>query len=289
MARGFKTKARKGRTRKVTGNQKELIQQYRKQRHRVISAVSRLRREGYILEDKPVPSIPKKITTKSISRLEKITPTSLRKRAKAVTAYNLEGEPVKYVSGTEREKIRPRQKRVVKPRQPEPEAEPDYTVPQGPLEGQQLEEWQKYAIDTAPPEDKYNVWKYTEAIKNDDWVPAQGGFKAWLASIGEPVSAQEVYNDKLEVVRDQAPSVADWMDKFYQRYQAAVGEDIMSQRFDQAENQIPEFEFFYKTASEQYVPAYRDIAKMASIIKGSPLSGAEARALSKAIDKDGNG
>lgn len=289
MARGFKTKVRKGRTRRVTENQKELIQQYRKQRHRVVSAASRLRREGYILEDKAVPSIPKKITEKSISRLAKITPSTLRKKAKVVTAYTLEGEPVKYVSGTEWEKIRPRQKRVVKPRQPEPQSEPGYTVPQGALEGQQLEEWQKYVIDTAPPEDKYNVWKYTEAIKNDDWDPAQGGFKSWLASIGEPVSAQEVYNDKLEAVRDQSPSVADWMDNFYKRHQAAVGEDIMNRRFDQAETQIPEFEFFYQTASGQYVPAYRDLAKMASIIKGSPLSGAEARALSKAIDKDSNG
>ena len=57
-------------------------QQYRKERRRVQSAMRRLEKQGYVLPDDLLPSIPKKITQASINRLKKITSESIYKKSK---------------------------------------------------------------------------------------------------------------------------------------------------------------------------------------------------------------
>ncbi|EMX2557992.1 hypothetical protein AAGT75_005288 [Escherichia coli] len=57
-------------------------QQYRKERRRVQRSMRRLEKQGYVLPDDLLPSIPKKITQASINRLKKITSESIYKKSK---------------------------------------------------------------------------------------------------------------------------------------------------------------------------------------------------------------
>lgn len=64
-----------------SGKTRTLIQQeYYKQRSRISKAIKRMEKQGYIFPDFSMPSVPKKITKASISRLQKITPKSLREK-----------------------------------------------------------------------------------------------------------------------------------------------------------------------------------------------------------------
>lgn len=58
--------------------------QYYKQRARIQHAIRRLERQGYIINYE-LPSIPKKITLKSVVSLAKITPTAIRKKSQYVS------------------------------------------------------------------------------------------------------------------------------------------------------------------------------------------------------------
>lgn len=57
-------------------------QQYRKERRRVQNAMNRLEKQGYVLPEDLLPSIPKKVTQASINRLKKITSESIYKKSK---------------------------------------------------------------------------------------------------------------------------------------------------------------------------------------------------------------
>lgn len=57
-------------------------QQYRKERRRVQNAMNRLEKQGYVLPEYLLPSIPKKVTQASINRLKKITSESIYKKSK---------------------------------------------------------------------------------------------------------------------------------------------------------------------------------------------------------------
>lgn len=57
-------------------------QQYRKERRRIQSAMKRLEKQGYVIPEDLLPSIPKKITQASINRLKKITSESIYKKSK---------------------------------------------------------------------------------------------------------------------------------------------------------------------------------------------------------------
>lgn len=57
-------------------------QQYRKERRRIQNAMNRLEKQGYVLPEDLLPSIPKKVTQASINRLEKITSESIYKKSK---------------------------------------------------------------------------------------------------------------------------------------------------------------------------------------------------------------
>lgn len=57
-------------------------QQYRKERRRIQNAMNRLEKQGYVLPEDLLPSMPKKITQASINRLKKITSESIYKKSK---------------------------------------------------------------------------------------------------------------------------------------------------------------------------------------------------------------
>ena len=57
-------------------------QQYRKERRRIQNAMNRLEKQGYVLPEDLLPSIPKKVTQASINRLIKITSESIYKKSK---------------------------------------------------------------------------------------------------------------------------------------------------------------------------------------------------------------
>lgn len=58
--------------------------QYYKERARIQHAIRRLVRQGYIVNYE-LPAIPKKITSKSVASLSKITPTTIRKKSQYVS------------------------------------------------------------------------------------------------------------------------------------------------------------------------------------------------------------
>ena len=55
--------------------------EYNKQRKRIQSFLSRARKQGYIFEENILPRIPKRVTKASVSRLAKLTPKELYKKA----------------------------------------------------------------------------------------------------------------------------------------------------------------------------------------------------------------
>lgn len=56
-------------------------QQYKKERNRIQSAMRRLEKQGYVLPDDLLPSVPKKVTQASINRLKKITTEAIYKKS----------------------------------------------------------------------------------------------------------------------------------------------------------------------------------------------------------------
>lgn len=67
----------KKKARKLSQTRKE----YNKQRKRIQSFLSRARKQGYIFDENVLPQIPKKVTKASVSRLAKLTPKELYKKA----------------------------------------------------------------------------------------------------------------------------------------------------------------------------------------------------------------
>ena len=55
--------------------------EYNKQRKRIQAFLSRARKQGYIFEENILPQIPKRVTKASVSRLAKLTPKELYKKA----------------------------------------------------------------------------------------------------------------------------------------------------------------------------------------------------------------
>lgn len=56
-------------------------QQYRKERRRIQNAMNRLEKQGYVLPEDLLPSMPKKVTQASINRLKKITTEAIYKKS----------------------------------------------------------------------------------------------------------------------------------------------------------------------------------------------------------------
>lgn len=61
-----------------------LREQYVKQRKRIQSSISSMRKRGYIIPESLLPAIPKRITQSSVSRLTKIKPANIRSKSQFV-------------------------------------------------------------------------------------------------------------------------------------------------------------------------------------------------------------
>lgn len=59
----------------------QIRKEYNKQRKRIQSFLSRTMKQGYVFDENILPQIPKRVTKASVSRLEKLTPKELYKKA----------------------------------------------------------------------------------------------------------------------------------------------------------------------------------------------------------------
>lgn len=75
-------------------------QEYKKELRRIKQFIRRASKRGFIWFDNPIPKQPKKITTKSVSRLKNITPQTLYKKANFV-----DNETGEILSGTKGRKL----------------------------------------------------------------------------------------------------------------------------------------------------------------------------------------
>ena len=86
-----------------------LRQEYKKQRRRIQQFIRRAKKRGYQFPENIIPSIPKKITQKSVERLRKLTPEKLYKKSEygGQASY---GEVIKGTKGRELERKQAAQK-----------------------------------------------------------------------------------------------------------------------------------------------------------------------------------
>lgn len=154
------------------------------------------------------------------------------------------------------------------------------------LEGKDelFEQYAQEFIDSAPLSDKYNAEAYIQELREGKDV---GSFEDFIANLEDEPSAMDTFDLKLENLDQVSPETADYMRKFYNRVLSQVGEDEMNRRFANAK-EIPDFDTPYETKTGGHTVGYGAVAKMLSIIKGRPASGAELRALGRAMEKDEN-
>lgn len=115
----------KRKTRKVSETRK----QYNKQRKRIQNFLSRARKQGYIFEDNILPQIPKKVTKASVSRLAKLTPEQLYKKAVYVSRETGEIEtPEEHRKRTRKQAIE--KAKATKARKKEKQKKPTYPKPE---------------------------------------------------------------------------------------------------------------------------------------------------------------
>lgn len=118
----------KKKARKLSQTRKE----YNKQRKRIQSFLSKARKQGYIFDENVLPRIPKKITKASVSRLEKLTPQALYKKAVYVSRETGEIEtPEEHKKRVRREaKIKEKETKARKKKQAQKKQ--DYPKPEPP-------------------------------------------------------------------------------------------------------------------------------------------------------------
>lgn len=95
--------AKASKTTKITPQQ-----EYKKELRRIQQFIKRASKRGFIWYDDPVPKQPKKITSKSVARLKRITPVSLYKKGKFVDEET--GEILSGTKGRNLEKKRAAEK-----------------------------------------------------------------------------------------------------------------------------------------------------------------------------------
>lgn len=85
----------------------EVEREYKKARKNALNRLSYYRTQGYDVSSVKIPHIPKRITSGSIKKLEKVKADYIRKNSKVVTSVNIfTGEPENVISGEEYYKIK---------------------------------------------------------------------------------------------------------------------------------------------------------------------------------------
>lgn len=110
--------------------------EYNKQRKRIQSFLSKARKQGYIFDENVLPQIPKKITKASVSRLEKLTPQELYKKAVYVSRETGEIETpeehkkrIRKEAKVKEKETKARKKKQAKKKQGYPKPEPPKQKP----------------------------------------------------------------------------------------------------------------------------------------------------------------
>ena len=81
--------------------------EYKKARKNALNRLSYYRAQGYDVSSVKIPDIPKRITSGSIKKLEKVNANYIRKNSKVVSSVNfITGEPENVISGEEYYKIK---------------------------------------------------------------------------------------------------------------------------------------------------------------------------------------
>lgn len=145
-----------------------------------------------------------------------------------------------------------------------------------------FEQAAQYFIDSTPLDQRLNAEAYIEEVREGHDV---GSYEEYIANLEEEPTARDTFNMKLENLDQVSPATADYMRQFYQQIEVQVGAEELNRRFENADH-IPDFDTPYETKTGGSTVGFGGVAKMLSIIKGRPLSGAEARALGKALEKD---
>ena len=107
--------------------------EYNKQRKRIQNFISRAKKQGYIFDENVLPQIPKKITKASVSRLAKLTPKELYKKAVYVSRETGEMEtPEEHKKRVRKEASQKAKDTKARKKYKEKEKKQDYPKPEKP-------------------------------------------------------------------------------------------------------------------------------------------------------------
>lgn len=107
--------------------------EYKKQRSRIISFLSKARGRGYIFDEDVLPPIPKRIKKESVSRLAKLTPEVLYKKAVYVSRETGETEtPEEHKKRIRKEATQKAKATKARKKRKEKEKKQDYPKPEKP-------------------------------------------------------------------------------------------------------------------------------------------------------------
>lgn len=118
----------KKKARKLSQTRKE----YNKQRKRIQSFLSRARKQGYVFEENILPQIPKRITKSSVSRLVKLTPQELYKKAVYVSRETGEIETPEEHKKRVRKEAKIKEKETKARKKKQSQKKQDYPKPEPP-------------------------------------------------------------------------------------------------------------------------------------------------------------
>lgn len=252
---------------------------YSRQRKAIIQQVRRLEKRGYTVPDrynlptvKELRSMPKSEAQKIERRAKSYTTKSVRSSSYIKTGTisaetgEIKERKVRYSQAVKierqrsaRKAIETRQRKKKKPRR-------------------DLDRWAYEFMQGVPDDLQWDGEQYVDAVKKG----YGGSFGEYLSEAGEQPDSIEVFNKKLEVLRDSDTATADELERLFNNEWQAVGESKMIDRFLQHEGKLPEFDYHYDSGHLDTT----EVLKMAQIITGKPLSGAQAKRLRDAIDKD---
>lgn len=252
---------------------------YSRQRKAIIQQVRRLEKRGYTVPDrynlptvKELRSMPKSEAQKIERRAKSYTTKSVRSSSYIKTGTisaetgEIKERKVRYSQAVKierqrsaRKAVETRQRKKKKPRR-------------------DLDRWAYDFIQAAPEDLQWDAEAYTEAVKRG----YDKTFGEYLSDAAEQPNSIEVFNKKLEALRDSDAATAEELEKLFNNERQAVGEGKMIDRFLRYEGNLPEFDYHYDNGNL----SVRNVLEMAEVITGKPLSGKQAERLRAAIDKD---
>lgn len=106
--------------------------EYNKQRKRIQSFLSRARKQGYIFDENVLPQIPNKVTKASVSRLAKLTPKELYKKAVYVSRETGEIETPEAHKKRIRKEAKVKEKETKARRKKQAQKKQEYPKPKAP-------------------------------------------------------------------------------------------------------------------------------------------------------------